>query len=102
MSVVIPRNTAVPVKRSRNFTTSCDNQVTVPFRVFEGESASTKDNNLLGAFDLSGIPPAPLGVPSIDVTFDIDANGVLNVSAKDRATGRTNNITITNHGGRLR
>jgi heat shock 70kDa protein 1/2/6/8 len=104
MSVVIPRNTAVPVKRSRNFTTSCDNQVTVPFRVFEGESASTKDNNLLGTLDLSGIPRAPVGVPSIDVTFDIDANGVLDVLAKDRATGRTNNIniTITNHGGRLR
>jgi heat shock 70kDa protein 1/2/6/8 len=79
-----------------------DNQVTVSFPVFEGESASTKDNNLLGTFDLSGIPRAPVGVPSIDVTFDIDANGVLNVLAKDRATGRTNNITITNHGGRLR
>ncbi|KAL6645885.1 hypothetical protein ACP70R_017493 [Stipagrostis hirtigluma subsp. patula] len=101
MSMVVPRNTAIPTKKVKNFTTLYDNQVRVRFAVYEGESACTKDNNLLGEFVLTGIPPAPVGVPSIDVTFDIDSNGVLNVSAEDKSTGRTNNITITSHKGRL-
>ncbi|KAF8683702.1 hypothetical protein HU200_044632 [Digitaria exilis] len=101
MFVVIPKNTAIPTKKARNVTTIYDNQVNVIFPVYEGESAKTKDNNLLGEFRLSGIPPAPKGVPSMEVTFDIDANGVLNVSAKHVSTGRTNNIIITNSRGRL-
>ncbi|KAL6649679.1 hypothetical protein ACP70R_013903 [Stipagrostis hirtigluma subsp. patula] len=101
MSVVIPRNTAIPTKKLRNFSTLYDNQLSILFKVYEGESADTKDNNLLGEFLLSGIPPAPSGVPSIEVTFDIDFNGVLNVSAEDTSTGQTNNITITSHKGRL-
>ncbi|KAF0894610.1 hypothetical protein E2562_001908 [Oryza meyeriana var. granulata] len=101
MSVVIPRNTAIPTKKVKDFTTLSDNQIDVLFLVFEGESASTKNNNLLGEFMLSGILPAPRGVPHIDVTFDIDANGVLNVSAKDKDSGQKNSITITNHSGRL-
>ncbi|KAL6649674.1 hypothetical protein ACP70R_013898 [Stipagrostis hirtigluma subsp. patula] len=101
MAVVIPRNTAIPTKKVRNFSTLFDNQLSILFKVHEGESADTKDNNLLGEFVLSGIPPAPRSVPIIEVTFDIDTNGVLNVSAKDRATGRQSNITITNHSGRL-
>ncbi|KAF0894609.1 hypothetical protein E2562_001907 [Oryza meyeriana var. granulata] len=101
MSVVIPRNTAIPTKKVKDFTTLYDNQTIVNIPVYEGESASTKDNNLLGKFRLSGILPAPVGVPHFDVTFDIDANGVLNVSAEDKGTGRTNSITITNHSDRL-
>ncbi|TVU47542.1 hypothetical protein EJB05_07147 [Eragrostis curvula] len=101
MSVVIPRNTAIPTKKTKNFTTLYDNQVSVSFPVYEGESASTKDNNLLGEFELTGIPPAPMGVPSINVTFDINTNGVLKVSAKDNTTGQTNNITISYKSGRL-
>ncbi|KAL6907630.1 hypothetical protein ACP4OV_002669 [Aristida adscensionis] len=102
MSVVVPRNTAIPVKKVRqNYTTLCDNQTSILFPVYEGESACTKDNNLLGKFVLTGIPPAPKGVARIDVTFDIDSNGVLNVSAEDKTTGRTNSITITSHKGRL-
>ncbi|ONL96619.1 Heat shock 70 kDa protein 3 [Zea mays] len=102
MSVVIPRNTAIPTKKVQNFTTLYDNQKVVSFPVYEGESASTKDNNLLGEFKLTDIPPAPKHVPSFDVTFDIDANGVMKVSAEDRDTRRKNSITIVNHGGRLR
>ncbi|XP_002468091.1 heat shock cognate 70 kDa protein [Sorghum bicolor] len=102
METVIPRNTAIPVKKTKGCSTLVDNQDVIPIKVYEGESKSTRDNNLLGEFLLSGIPPAPWGVPKIDVTFDIDANGVLNVSAKDMTTGSTNNITITNHSGRLR
>jgi L1 cell adhesion molecule like protein len=101
MSVVIPRNTAIPTKKVKNFTTLYDNQINVSFPVYEGESANTKDNNLLGEFTLYGIPPAPKRVPSIDVTFDIDANGVLNVSAEHKVTGQKNSITITNRSGRL-
>ncbi|EER95091.1 heat shock cognate 70 kDa protein [Sorghum bicolor] len=100
MNVLIPRNTAIPTKKVGVFTTYYDNQVSVGIKVYEGESASTTGNNLLGEFVLSGILPAPKGIAVIDVTFDIDANGVLNVSAKDRTTGRKN-ITITNHSGRL-
>ncbi|CAN6284739.1 unnamed protein product [Urochloa humidicola] len=103
MSMMIPRNTAIPTKVvNKNFSTLYDDQVSVLFKVYEGESANTKDNNLLGKFELTGILPAPGGVPKFDVTFAIDANGVINVSAEDKTTGRKNNITITNHSGRLR
>ncbi|KAG2552913.1 hypothetical protein PVAP13_9KG489600 [Panicum virgatum] len=101
MSVVIPRNTAIPTMKTQNFTTLYDNQIDVKFLVYEGESASTKDNNLLGEFMLTGIPPEPKSVPIMEVTFDIDANGVLNVSAKHRSTGQTNSIIITNDRSRL-
>ncbi|CAL4922020.1 unnamed protein product [Urochloa decumbens] len=102
MAIVVPRNTAIPTKKVMNRTTLKDNQTRMRFPVYEGESASAKDNNLLGEFMLTGIARAPRGVASADVTFDIDANGVLNVSAENKATGRTSSITITNHSGRLR
>ncbi|TVU47559.1 hypothetical protein EJB05_07165, partial [Eragrostis curvula] len=102
MSVVIPRNTVIPKKKRKKFTTFLDNQLVVSIPVYEGESASTKDNHLLGKFKLSGLPPAPKGAIKFEVTFDIDANGVLKVSAKETMTGRMNNITITDHSGRLR
>ncbi|KAK3151211.1 hypothetical protein QOZ80_3AG0243090 [Eleusine coracana subsp. coracana] len=101
MEVVIPRNTTIPTKKTRKFTTLHDNQVKVSFPVYEGESTSTKDNNLLGKFELSGILIGPKGEASIDVTFDIDANGVLDVSAKDMKTGSINNIIISSNKGRL-
>jgi molecular chaperone DnaK len=98
-TVLIPRNTTIPTRKSEIFSTASDNQTSVEVHVMQGERPMARDNRTLGKFHLQGIPPAPRGVPQVEVTFDIDANGILNVSAKDRATNKEQSITITASSG---
>src|SRR6187401_1342104 len=96
---MIPRNTTIPTKKSETFSTAADNQPSVEIHILQGERQFAKDNRTLGKFHLTGLPPAPRGIPQIEVTFDIDANGILNVSARDKATGKDQKITITSSSG---
>src|ERR1041384_8834896 len=99
MTKLIERNTTIPTRKSEVFSTAADNQTSVEIKVLQGERDFARDNKLLGVFHLVGIPPAPRGMPQVEVTFDIDANGIMNVSAKDLATGKEQKITLTSSSG---